>query len=179
MRTFVQSVPLSAVALLMTVIAAIAFGGAVARRLHTSWAVAALLLFGFGFVISATLMPTAAALDGEVSDGVCELRRLGLPSLHELLRVSDASLNVLLFVPLGFALGLLPRNRAASGVIIGAVLLTFVVETLQLLLVGLGRDCQVRDIVTNLLGLGIGACLGVLAGALIRPLLRGRFQTGG
>lgn len=179
MRTFVKDVPLAAVALLVTVIVALALGGAVARRLHTSWAVAALLLFGFGFVISATLMPTAAALDGHVSDGACDLRRLGLPPLRDLVQVTDSSLNVLLFVPLGIALGLLPRSRAAAVVTIAAVLLTFVVESVQLVLVGLGRDCQAEDIVTNLLGLGIGIGLGALAGVLIRPLLRGRPETGG
>jgi hypothetical protein len=169
-RTFVRDVPLSAAAVLITIILAIAVGPALARRLATPRAVAMLLIFGFGLVISATLMPTAAALDGNISDGACDLRRMGLPPLGDLFRLSDTSLNVLLFVPLGIALGLLPRNRAATAVTIAAILLTFVVESIQLVLVGLGRSCQAEDIVTNLLGLALGFVAGKLVAVFNRQL---------
>jgi hypothetical protein len=169
-RTFVRGVPLSAVAVLITISLAIALGPAVARRLATSRAVAMLLIFGFGLVISATLMPTAAALDGQVSDGACDLGRMGLPSLPDLFRLSETSLNVLLFVPLGIAVGLLPRNRAAAAVTVAAILLTFIVESLQLVFVALGRGCQAEDIVTNLLGLALGFAAGKLVAVLSRQL---------
>ena len=114
------------------------------------------------------LMPTAAALEGRVADGVCDLTRVGLASVQQLTSVNNASLNVLLFIPLGLAVGLLPRNRAAGVATLAAVSLTFVVESIQLLVPVLGRGCQTADMVDNLLGLAIGAVIGTL----LRPLSR-------
>lgn len=172
MRWFLRAVPLSAVALLITIIVAVALSATLARRLAVHRAVAALLIFGFGLVLSATLTPTASALAGEASDGICSLSRADLPTLWELTRISAASLNVLLFVPLGIAVGLLPRTRAAAGVIVAAIALTFVVESVQLIAVSLGRGCHVEDLVTNLLGLAIGFAAGKLIAIMAATLLR-------
>ena len=168
MRTFVGAVPWSVMAMTATIIIAAVGSGVVARWLGTRRPIAALLLFGFGFVISATLMPTAGALEGGVSSGVCDLSRVGLPPLGQLTRISLTSLNVVLFVPLGVAVGLLPRNRHAGAAIVAAISLTFVVESIQLLLPVLGRGCETADMFDNLLGLGLGAALGIVA----RPLVR-------
>ena len=127
-----------------------------------------LLLFGFGFVIAATLTPDAEAVAGVVANGICDVSRVGLAPVESLTRVSSASLNVLLFIPLGLAVGLLPRTRSAAMVTVVAFSLTFVVETIQLLMTVLGRGCQTADLFDNLLGLAIGIALGTLA----RPLLR-------
>lgn len=168
MRTFLGEVPLSALALAVTFVGVIALSRPVADRLPARRAVGALLVFGFGLVISATLVPTAAALEGRFSDGVCDLSRIGLAPLRELTSVSFSSLNVLLFVPLGIAVGLLPRTPAAAAVALAAVSLTFVVETIQLLLPVLGRGCQAADMADNLLGLAIGAALGLVLRRLPR-----------
>ena len=162
MRSFVAAVPLSLFALGIAVVLAVVLSPAVARRLRAPRVVAALLLFGFGLVMAATLVPDAAALEGVVSDGVCDLSRIGLAPLEELTRVTFTSLNVLLFVPLGLAVGLLPRTRSAAVVTLAAVSLTFVVEGIQLVVTVLGRGCQSADIFDNLLGLAIGMVLGVL-----------------
>jgi glycopeptide antibiotics resistance protein len=119
-----------------------------------------LLLFGFGLVASATLVPTAAALEGYVSEGVCDTSRIGIASMRELTTVNVTSLNVLLFVPLGVAVGLLPWSRAAAIAALAAFSLTFAVETFQLLLPVLGRGCQTADMIDNLFGLTIGLVIG-------------------
>lgn len=151
----------------IAVVIAIALSSYVARRLQTWRPVAALLMIGFGLVLAATLTPTAEALNGAASDGVCRMWRLGFLPLDALLRVNGASLNVLLFIPLGVAVGLLPRARATVPVVIAAVALPFVVEAIQLVVTPLGRQCQIDDIFNNLLGLAIGGVLG----SIVRPLL--------
>jgi hypothetical protein len=167
MRSFVAAVPLSFVALGVSLIVSVVLAPAVARRLQTSRPLAAFLLFGFGFALSATLVPGMDALAGIHSDGSCDLSRIGLIPTSDLFRIGDPSLNVLLFVPLGLAVGLLPRTRAAAVAVVAAILLTFVIEATQLVVTPLGRGCQSADIFDNLLGLAIG----IVTGALARPIL--------
>jgi hypothetical protein len=154
-------------ALVLIVIGSVALAPAVARRLGTRRVVAGLLLFGFGLVIAATLLPDRDALAGIASERVCDMSRFGPASIAELTRVNTTSLNVLLFVPLGVAVGLLPRSRTTTFVVVAAVSLTFVVEAIQLFVTVLGRGCQTADMVDNLMGLAIGIAIGVLA----RPVL--------
>jgi VanZ family protein len=150
----------------VAVVLAVWLSAPVAPRLRTPRIVAALLLFGFGLVVAATLVPDAGGMRGEASDGVCDLSRIGLAPLDELTRVSLTSLNVLLFVPLGLAVGLLPPTRTAAVVTVAAVLLTFVVEGIQLVVAGLGRGCQSADVFDNLLGLAIGMAIGAVVRVL-------------
>ncbi|MEX1297280.1 MAG: VanZ family protein [Candidatus Limnocylindrales bacterium] len=167
MRTFVGAVPLSAVALLVFSLLALALSRVVADRLGTGRAVAALLLFGFGLVLSATLTPTGLALHGSVTETSCDTTRIGLAPIAELVSVNFTSLNVLLFVPLGLSIGLLPRTRAMALITLAAVALPFIVEAVQLAITVLDRRCQTADVFDNLLGLAVGVLLGTLA----RPLL--------
>lgn len=160
--------PLLAIALSMTVVAALTIGPRLARRLGTVDEVGALLVFGVGFVLTWTVLPDADALDGIPGDGVCDTSRIGLIPLRDLVRLNEYSLNVALFVPLGIAVGLLPARRASLAIAVGAASLTFVVETVQLLVTALGRGCQTADLFDNLLGLAIG----IVIGLLLRPLLR-------
>lgn len=155
----------------VSLIVAIALSPAVAVRLGVRRPVAAALIVGFGLVVSATLMPTTSALQGNPSDGVCDLSRLSLPRPSELRWVTSASLNVLLFVPLGLAVGLLPRTRPAGIVALAAISLTFVVEGIQLVVTPLGRGCHSADIIDNLLGLAIGMIIGGAVHVLARPWL--------
>jgi glycopeptide antibiotics resistance protein len=166
-RTFFGTVPLSALALAVSIVLAVALSSRAAAWLETRRSVAALVVLGFGLVISATLVPTGAALEGVPSDGVCDTSRVGFASIEQLTSVNTSSLNVLLFMPLGFAVGLLPWSRPAAIVALAAASLTFVVEAIQLLLPLLGRGCQTADMVDNLMGLAIGLVMGLLA----RPLL--------
>jgi VanZ family protein len=128
-----------------------------ARALSTRPAVAWLLVTSFGIVLAATLTPTDTALaDGALSGGTCDLARIGLAPLDELLAVSDTSLNVLLFIPLGVAIGLLPSSRRRTIVLAAALVLPFAIEATQLLAPALDRICQGADVVDNLTGLAIG-----------------------
>jgi VanZ like family len=135
---------------------------AVARFFRTGRWVGGALVFGLLVIVSATLTPggNAPHLDGVT----CDLSRIGLAPLHDLLRISEVSLNVVLFMPLGAALGLLPRSGRKAAVIVAALALPVAIETIQLLVPFLERACQSADVSDNLTGLLIGLGVGTLAG---------------
>ena len=162
MRSFFGEVPLALAVLAMTLVAVIAFSRPVAHALGARRGAAALLILGFGSVVAATLVPTAAALEGVASNGTCDVSRVGLASFPDLTTPNQRSLNVLLFVPLGLAIGMLSWGRASALVLVLAVSLPCVVEAIQLALPVLGRGCQTADMIDNLLGLAIGACIGIV-----------------
>jgi glycopeptide antibiotics resistance protein len=70
---------------------------------------------------------------------------------------------VVLFLPLGLALGLVPPDRGwrRSAIALG-LLSPFIVEGTQLLVRTLGRGCEAADIVDNLTGMVLGLVLGAL-----------------
>lgn len=70
----------------------------------------------------------------------------------------DILLNILLFVPLGIGLALSGFTWRRALVL--AALLSFSVESLQMKVV-VGRDASLGDLLTNTIGGGIGACLGI------------------
>ena len=142
----------------------IVFGRWLGRALRISRAVASLLIVGAGLIVSATLTPSREALtQGAVGSGTCEIARVGPASIAELLSFGDPTFNVLLFVPLGLAIGLVPASRRMAALAAVALILPFAIETIQLLATGLGRACQSSDVADNLTGLVIGLVIGVLA----------------
>ena len=142
----------------------IVFGRWLGRALRVPRAVATLLIFGAGLIASATLTPSREALtQGAVGSGTCEIARIGPASIAELLSFGDPTYNVVLFVPLGLAIGLIPASRRMAALVLAAVILPFAIETIQLLATGLGRACQSSDVVDNLTGLVIGLVIGVVA----------------
>ena len=88
---------------------------------------------------------------------------VGPPPLGLLRGLNDVSLNVALFVPLGFAIALLPRSRRSLAVLVAAIAFPFVIEATQALVTPLGRGCESADVVDNLLGLAAGLAAGVVA----------------
>jgi len=102
----------------------------------------------------------------------CDLSRLGLAPLDELLEPSEASLNALMFIPLGAMIGLVPRSRRKAAVVIAAIALPFAIETIQLLVPALDRACESADVVDNLTGLVIGLGGGSVAGWLAAAVYR-------
>jgi hypothetical protein len=141
----------------------IAFGlcRAFGRKLGAPPPVAFAIVAAFGVIVSATLTPVNDALSfGEVGTGTCDFSRIGLAPLSELLRINDTSLNVALFMPLGFAVALIDARRRRLALIVASLVLPFVIETIQLVAPILHRGCQSADVSDNLTGLVIGLVIG-------------------
>jgi glycopeptide antibiotics resistance protein len=144
-----------------------------ASRLH-----AALLLMALGLVLVATLPPTGATLAGRGSyEEACDLSRMTFAPFSELLRLNATSLNVLLFIPLGIALGSLPWSRRSVATVAAAFLLSVAIELFQLSVPILGRECQSADIIDNTMGLIIGLTVGASARWLLGVARRTRTRT--
>ncbi len=128
--------------------------------LGTTPIVAAGLILGAGIALSATVTPSLDALTHHArGSGSCDLGRIALASSSQLGRAGEVALNVLLLVPMGSAIGLLPRRRSTMVVLAAAVALPFAVEATQLVVVRLGRECQAGDVIDNLTGLALGALI--------------------
>jgi glycopeptide antibiotics resistance protein len=161
--TFAESVPWFVPGLLVTIAVSLAVNGHLARALATSRTIATAAIVSLGVIVSATLTPYREAIEsGATSSGSCDLSRVGLASLNELMAVSvnDTLLNVVLFVPLGLAIGLAPRSRHKAVLVLAAVALPFAIETTQLLVRSLARACESADLFDNLTGLTLGLAAG-------------------
>jgi VanZ like family len=164
----IHEVPLFLPGLGASLVVAFILGGAVRRTLGAgpllSWA----LIVSLGLILSTTITPTQEAIQvGPTGMAGCDLSRMGLARLHEVLEFGDTGLNVLLFVPLGAAIGLLPRSRRKAAIVVAAFALPFAIERVQLLAPLLHRGCQSADVIDNLTGLAIGLAGGVVAGWLV------------
>lgn len=174
-QRFTDSAPLFLPGVAISVVLALAFAPLVARWLVTRPLVAFLMLVSLGTILAATLTPGAEALaEGIVDGGGCDLSRFGPAPLSELTRISETSLNILLFVPLGIAVGALPLSRRSTATLLATLLLPFVVEATQALVESLGRVCESEDVFDNLTGLVIGLLIaggtrGVAGSRLTRP----------
>jgi glycopeptide antibiotics resistance protein len=148
-------------------------GGWFGRVLGLRRSLAGVLIVSLGMVLSATLTPLRGAFQfGAVGTGSCDFSRMGLAPLSELLRFNDASLNVLLFMPLGVSIGLMPRSRLKVIVFVAAIALPFAIETTQMLLPLLDRSCESADVIDNLTGLVLGLAGGFAVGWLARSMDR-------
>lgn len=153
-------------------VVAIVVGGLVGpwagRRLGigSRWGIAAMI--SLLAILATTLSPAGGVPDSGLVPGTCDVSRIAPAGLDDLLTINEVSLNILLFVPLGVVLAMVPRSRSKALAIAGAVALPFVVESIQLVVIPLGRYCDSADIVDNLTGLVIGLVLGSLAGVVWR-----------
>ncbi len=173
MNWFRAIVPLFVPGMILTATLGLAVARPLSRRLDGRPWLAYLLFLSLGLIVSATLTPLVGALeDGVTSTGTCDMTRLGLAPLGSYLRTGDAGLNVVLFVPLGLALGLL-RGRTSPALPLLAFLLPPAIELTQMLVPALGRGCEAADIIDNMLGLAFG--LGV--GLVIRRFMAARGQS--
>ena len=149
--------------LAVTIVVAVLLHRSLARRMGIGRAHAFLLLFGIGVIVSATLFPNVLRLPSTGSSfpaWSCDLSRIR-PSPGEFFEMGEATANMLLFLPLGVAIGLLrgtSRWRAAGL----AIVAPFAIELIQAGLPSLDRRCQTADIADNLTGLAIGLAIGVL-----------------
>jgi hypothetical protein len=149
---------------MLSIALGLAIGGRAAQALRVPRAIATALILGVGLIASATLTPSREALtQGAIGTGTCQIGRIGPASIAELLSFGDPTFNVLLFVPLGVAIGLFPVSRWMAALVMAAAILPFAIEAIQLLATGLGRGCQSSDVADNLTGLVIGLVMGVVA----------------
>jgi hypothetical protein len=166
--------------LVVALAVSIVTSGVVSRSLGTSRLHGGAVVMGIGLVLAATVTPSREALlFGAVGSGTCDMSRVGLPSWWELRHISDATLNILLFVPLGLAIGACPPSPARRVVLLLAFALPVAIELIQLLVLPLGRECQSSDVVDNVIGLAAGI-LAARAAHLVASsrAVRSRDETG-
>ncbi len=168
---------LVAPAVAVALVLAIPFGLAWARFAGTGWLLGIITAASAGVIVALTTVAVGGVPDDDYVLGVCDLRRLGPGTLDELLSFGEATLNVLLFVPLGLCIGLHPVAGRRLVALAGGAALPFVVELVQLELPELGRYCDGMDIADNLLGLVLGFAAGYGLLALAR-LVRGPARAG-
>ena len=146
--------------LVVTLVVGLALARRVGRSLRVWPVLGFLLVVGVGLALSATVTPSHDALaHGILGSGTCDLDRIGRPSRAELAWPGEALLNILLFVPLGVAVGLCPPSRAKLGVVALAYAMPLAIEAIQLVVTPLGRKCQSADVVDNLIGLTLGIAI--------------------
>lgn len=153
-----------------SLVVSLAVSGSISRLLCVRRTVGWGLVMALGIIVSATLTPRGDA----VPVASCDLTMLGPASLARLLTVNETSLNLLLFIPLGTVLGLLPRSRRKVVIVAAAIVLPFAIEAIQLIAPYLSRACQAADIANNLTALAFGLVLGTAGGRLIRTRAPGR-----
>jgi glycopeptide antibiotics resistance protein len=159
----------------ISVAVSLAASGAVGRVLGVRQAVAWAVLLSLGIIMAATLTPQSAALgSGARGPAYCDFSRIGLAPWEQLLSANESSGNVLMFIPLGAAIGLVPRSRRKAAIVVGALALPFVIETTQLAVPWLDRACESADVVDNLTGLVLGLVAGSAAGWIVRGVGRQR-----
>lgn len=157
-------VPAVAASFILSLIAS----GIVGRKLGVPRSLAWALVMSLGIILSATMTPLSEAVAyGARSSGRCDLSRVFLAPLGDYLEAGDAGGNVLMFLPLGATIALMPRSRRTAAVLVGAILLPFAIETVQLLAPLLDRACESADVVDNLAGLVLGLAVGAVARRLL------------
>ena len=138
-----------------------------------------MLLVSVGVILAATMTPLEVGNGPDLSHpGSCDLSRIGPPSPGQFPWPGDVLGNMVMFVPLGFAIALVPRSHRKAAVLILAVALPFVIEATQLLVTPLGRACESGDVVDNVTGLFIGLAAGAVVSALA-PMIGPTAEPGG
>jgi glycopeptide antibiotics resistance protein len=149
--------------LLITIVVSLAVARPLARRIGAAPFVGLLLVLGLGLIVSATLTPSRDALRfGAEGTGQCQLTPIDLDAIAAMFQFGDPGFNFLLFVPFGLAIGLMPASRIRTRIVIGAFLLSPLIELTQLVVTPLDRACQSSDVFDNIAGLIAGLAIGWL-----------------
>ena len=157
----------------ISVAVSLAVGTRAGRALGVRRAVAVALLVSLGIILAATLTPQWEALAfGTRGSGTCDFSRIGLASFDDLRGKGDALGNILMFIPLGVTVSLVPRSRRKAAIVVAAIALPFAIETTQVLLPVLDRACESADVIDNLTGLALGFAGGSVAGWLASATYR-------
>ena len=143
----------------LALIAAVPLAPWAASRTGLSPLLAGLLVFSVGTIIAITLTPGSGG--GFFGQTWCGGLR-PVPRLEDFLRLNEHGLNVLLFVPLGVLIGMIPRPRPFAIAAVSAAAMPIVIEWIQYSVPRLDRICQTWDALENLTGLAIGLGIGVV-----------------
>ena len=143
------------------------------RGVHRRLAAAS--LFAAGLVIAVTLTPGGEAIAGGAPQHMvtCDVSRLAPLPPAALGRLTDESLNVYLFIPLGIALAFVPASRWSLLFGSVALALPIAIEMLQAAVPSLGRVCQSGDVIDNWSGLALGLAVGLIARAVRHAVGKG------
>jgi VanZ like family len=161
-------IPSVVVALVVSVVVS----GPVGRSLRSHPIASFLLVFSFGVILAGTLSPVSGGGFPTADVRTCDLSRQWLATPSDLVLPNDVVINILMFMPFGFAVGMLPMSGRKIEVALAAMALPLAIEALQLLLVPLGRGCESADVVDNLTGLFIGLVGGLPVSFLSPPRMR-------
>lgn len=157
----------------VSVVVSLFLAAMIARALGTRRSIAWLLVLSLGVILAATLTPIHGPLGLDTSElRPCDLSRRWFASPADLEGLNDVSLNITLFVPFGFAVGLLPMSRRTLATVVAAIGLPFAIEALQYLIPTLARGCQSGDVIDNLTGLIVGLGTGTVIGWVVSRLRR-------
>lgn len=174
------AVPLFLPGLAVAALLGLVVGRPLATKLGCSPFHAWFLVVSLGIVLAATLTPLRAAFEqGATGPTSCDLSRIWFAPLAAYLRPGDIAGNVLMFIPLAFAIRLLPPSGPRRRLIVGLFLLPIVIEASQLTVGFLDRACQGGDVVDNSAGVVVGLLLGsvvALLGSVVARLGGGRTQ---
>src|ERR1035437_1407004 len=97
--------------------ASIAASGTVGRALGVRRLVAVSLVLSLGAILAATLTPQWEALAfGARGPASCDFSRIWLAPVGRLLSTDDSGGNILMFIPFGVAISLLPRSRRRAAI---------------------------------------------------------------
>ena len=162
-------VPGMALALAGSILLSAGVGRALPVRRTVAW----VGLFSLGVILAGTLSPQDPSI-GIPPNLVrsCDFTRTWLAPLSEVLNGSDASLNILLFLPFGWAIGVAPLSPRKALVAVAAGALPFAIEAVQLLVPALHRGCESADVVDNLTGLVAGLLAGMVTAWLVPVVAR-------
>lgn len=160
--SFLNSTPWYWPALAIAVAVSLATFRPLAAWLHAPRAIVLLLVLSFSGIVALTLTPGDDAFSPYLFQD-CFVRIVRPIGFERIANLGERGLNVLLFVPLGLAIGALPGSRVKWGMVAGALALPFLIEGIQYVLPALGRSCTSVDVVDNLTGLVVGLSVGLIA----------------
>ena len=170
---FITRLPWVAPSVALTLVLSIAGSGPIAAWLGVRRAVGWVLLMTTGVILAGTLTPLGPEYRADPSsDRSCDFSRIGLAGAADLTRPTDVLLNILMFIPLGFAIALAPWSPRKAALLAGATALPFLIELVQLVVSPIARGCQTADVTDNLTGLVIGFGAGTLAAWLMSAASR-------
>lgn len=167
---FARSRPLALPGVVVACVLAVLVGPRVGRRLGATPLAGIALVASVGAVLALTLTP--GRLEVPIDPG-CEALA-DVPRLRQLFSITNEhGLNVLMLVPLGITIAAGFRGTPRLALLAAGAALPFAIEAIQYALPELQRVCTRWDVIENVVGLTIGAILGLVGAAVLAARRRG------